>query len=189
MCSFTLQFFTIFSIHANFHNADELILLFLKVNFTDEINVHQLENSKINQCIFFDFILFLLVLWFWYNVSIDSWLLNVNKQLDLHYICTRLYSVRLKEFKNLFEKSRKSHILTFLHRITDSDPWLWILLIIGFINLNRKTAHAPRYFFSYLSMPIRESMPLIIAIFLITRSSVQHPTIFQDKVNSLYFVQ
>lgn len=114
---------------------------------------------------------------------------NVNKQLDLHYICTRLYSVRLKEFKNLFEKSGKSHFLTFLHRITDSDPWLWILLIIGFINLNRKTAHAPRYFFSYLSMPIRESMPLIIAIFLIIKSSVQHPTIFQDKVNSLYFLQ
>lgn len=119
---------------------------------------------------------------------IHDYLMLINNLISITFAPDFILSV-WKSLRIFFEKSGKSHFLTFLHRITNSDPWLWILLIIGFINLNRKTAHAPRYFFSYLSMPIRESMPLIIAIFLIIKSSVQHPTIFQDKVNSLYFLQ
>lgn len=49
-----------------------------------------------------------------HDVFFDSLLLYVNKQLNLHYICTKLYSVPLEDLNNRLASCKSQGIASFL---------------------------------------------------------------------------
>lgn len=84
-----------------------------------------------------------------HDVSFDWLLPHVNKELGLHYICTKLYAVPLKALNNLLEKVKEKPLFDF------STPEYRLRSMIMDIAYHRlfkptqteNTAHTPRYFF------------------------------------------
>lgn len=105
-----------------------------------------------------------------HDVSFDWLLPHVNKELGLHYICTKLYSVPLKALNNLLEKVKEKPLFDFS---TPEYRLGYMIMDIAYHRLlslhKQKILLTHHVIFSNCSLPTRESMPLIWAIFLITK--------------------
>lgn len=119
---------------------------------------------------------------------IHYYLMKINNWVSIAF--ARNLILYLKILNNLLEKvkkSGKSAFFTFLHRNTDADPLLWMLLITGFLNLHRQKTllmHLSCFSNCYKGIDTIEISNSLIH----KKSSTLHSTISQIEVTPLFFL-